>query len=99
MAAALPRQRGSSSMSWLVSMVIMSAVGSALVVKIYKVLFGDILGPLAASAGNSLFYGTWTAITAALGLRGVQKVSRTLRPKEKEVGTHIENPLKRTRHK
>ena len=80
-------------------MVIMSAVGSALVVKIYKVLFGDILGPLTASVGNGLFYGTWTAITTGLGLRGVQKVSRKLQPEQKEVGAHIENPLKRTRHK
>ena len=86
-------------MSWLVSMVIMSAVGAALVVKIYKVLFGDILGPLTTSAGNGLFFGAWTAITTALGLRGVEKAARNLQPRQKEVVTHIENPLKRKRLK
>ena len=82
-------------MSWLVSMVVMSAIGSTLVVKILKVLFGDILGPLATSAQ----VGTWTAITTGLGLRGVQKTARKLRPSQKEVSTHIKNPLKRKRPK
>ena len=86
-------------MGWLVSMVIMSAFGSATVVKIFKLLFGDILGPLAASASNSLFVGTWTAITTGLGIRSVKKTARKLRPGQKEVGTHIENPLKRKRLK
>lgn len=95
----MPRQRRSNSMSWLVSMVIMSAVGAALVVKIYNVLFGDIVWPLAASARHGIFFGTWTAITTGLGLRGVQKAARNLQPRQKEVGTHIENPLKRKRLK
>ena len=86
-------------MSWLVSMVLMSAVGAALIVKIFNVLFGDILGPLTASARHAIFFGAWTAITTSLGMRGVQKAARNLRPEQKEVGTHIENPLKRKRPK
>ena len=86
-------------MSWLVSMVIMSAVGSALVVKIFNVFFGDIVNPLAASARNSLFVGTWTAITTGLGLRSVRKTAQKLRPEQKEVDSPIKNLLKRKRSK
>ena len=86
-------------MSWMVSMVIMSAFGAGLVVKIFHVLFGDILGPLTASARNSLFVGTWTAITTGLGVQKAQKAAHKLRPRQKEVGTPIENLLKRKRRK
>lgn len=84
-------------MSWLVSLVVMSALGSALVVKIFSVLFGGILGPLAGMAKDGLFVGTWTAITVGLGIRDAKKAAHKLRPGQKEVGTHIEHPLKRKR--
>ena len=83
----------------MVSMVIMSALGAGLVVSIFKVLFGDILGPLASSARNSLFVGTWTAITTGLGVQKAQKAARKLRPGQKEVGTPIEKLLKRKHRK
>lgn len=85
-------------MSWLVSLVLMSALGATLVVKIYRVLFGDILGPLATSASNSLFVGTWTALTTSLGIRSAKKAARKLRG-QKEVDTPINHLLKRKRRR
>lgn len=85
-------------MSWLVSLVVTSALVAALVVKIFDVLFNGIIGPLAVAAKNSLFVGTWTAITTGMGIRDAKKAARKLRPGQKEAGTHI-NPLKRKRPK
>ena len=82
-------------MSWLVSLVVMSALGATLGVKIAGVLFGDILAPSAVAAKNSLFVGTWTAITTALGVRGVKRAARKLRPSGADA--HGVHPLKRKR--
>ena len=86
-------------MCWLFSMVLTSVMGAGLVVWIVRVLFGDILGPLAGSAKNSIFVGTSTAITTGLGIHKAKKVAQKLRPGQKEVDAPIKNLLKPKRPK
>ena len=73
-------------MSWLVSLVVTSLLGSYLITKIFDTIFGGILGPAASTAKNSVFVSTWTAITTGLGLRGINKTARNLRQRGKGVG-------------
>lgn len=79
-------------MRWLVSLTVLSALGAVLAVKIAEVIFGGILAPSAAAAKKSLFVGTWTAITTALGVRDMKRAARKLRP-----DAHSVHPLKRKR--
>ena len=73
-------------MSWLVSLVITSMLGAALVVKICDTIFGGIIGPTANAAKASIFVSAWTALTTLLGIRSVKKTARNLRQGGKEVG-------------
>ena len=80
-------------MGWLSGLVLASLAGAWLTDKIVGTIFGGILGPIAVAIKNSIFVGTWTAITTGLGIRDIKKASRNLRGK-KEADAHIDPPLK-----
>lgn len=81
-------------MGWLVSQVVTSLLGAIIVVKIFDALLG-----LASVLKTSLFVGTWTAITAGLGMRGFTKAVRGMRQGSKEVAKRIGPPSKDKRLK
>lgn len=80
-------------MAWLFRLTLASMLGAVLVVKLYDVVTGGILGPLAAAAKKSLFAGTWTAITTGLGVHDAKKL------RKKGVNAKIKPPLKDKRLK
>lgn len=77
-------------LGWLGSAVLTSIFGSWLVVKIFSIIFHDILGPATNAAKTGLFVGVGTAITTGLGLRGLKKTAQGLREANKEVGERID---------
>ena len=76
-------------LGWLVSQVVMSIVGSVVVVQMFKIIFRDILGPATDAVKTSLFVGVGTAITTALGMRSFKKGVDGLRQVNKEVEKRI----------
>lgn len=86
-------------MSWLVRLTVASMMSAVIVVKIYDVIVGGILGPLASAAKKSLFVGAWTSITTALGMHDLKKTARNLRRGKKGVGARIKPLLKNKRFK
>ena len=77
-------------MGWLVSQVIASMAGAFLLVKIFDVLIGGVIGGAATAAKTSLFVSAWTAITTGLGMRRFNKTVRALRHGSKEVRERID---------
>jgi hypothetical protein len=62
--------------SWLVAPIITSFVGAILLVKLWDIAFGGVSSGFLGVARAGLFIGTWTAITAASGMRGVSNLTR-----------------------
>lgn len=65
-------------MGWLTGPIIVSIVFSILIVKAWDAIFGGVSSGFLGVARASLFVGTWTAITTASGMRGVNKMARRL---------------------
>lgn len=66
-------------MRWLISLVVTSAFGAVLIVKIVETIFGGILGPALVATKNSLFVSVWSAITTGKGLHDIKKGAGNLR--------------------
>ncbi len=65
-------------MGWLVAPVITSIVGAILLVKVWDVVVGGPTNSFLEVARAVLFVGTWTAITTAAGMRGVDNAAKRL---------------------
>lgn len=64
---------------WLLGPTIASLVASFLVIRLFDILFSGVTGTVANVARPVLFTGTWSATTAASGMRGVNERVRKLR--------------------
>ena len=66
-------------MGWLLGYTIASMVGALFVVRIFDYVVGGVSNAAGHAARVGLFVGTWTAITAASGMRDFTKRVRKLR--------------------
>ena len=65
-------------LTWLTGPIIASVVFAMLIVKVWDMVFGGLSSGFLGVARAGLFIGTWTAITAASGMRGVNNLTRRL---------------------
>jgi len=65
-------------LGWLVGYVLASAVSSVIVVRLAQFALGGVV-EIAGVVKNTLFVGTWTAVTSALGMRAFKKNLQRLR--------------------
>ena len=72
-------------MGWLINQVIASLVGAVIVVKIWELIVGGIIGPTAHAVKTSIFVSVWTAFTTVTGLRAFTELVRRLRHNNKKV--------------
>lgn len=77
-------------MGWLVSQVVTSMLGAVIIVKIFDIIIGGLVGPAAHAAKTSIFVSVWTGITTVTGMRAFTKAVRGLRQRNKEVGERID---------
>ena len=76
-------------MGWLIGQVLASMAGAVLLVRIFDVLIGGVIGGAAAAAKTGLFVSAWTAITTGFGMRSFTKTLRGLRRSNKEVSDRL----------
>ena len=76
-------------MGWLINQVIASLVGAVIVVKIWELIVGGIIGPTAHAVKTSIFVSVWTAFTTVTGLRAFTELVRRLRHSNDEIGERI----------
>lgn len=73
---------------WLIGPTIASAIFAFVAIRIFDVVFSSVTGTVTSIARPALFTGTWSATTAASGMRGfnsrVQKI-RSVRDKIRNV--------------
>jgi len=74
---------------WLFGQIMMSILGSVVLVALFDVITKSIIGPLTNAGKNALFVGFGTAITTGLGMVGVKKAARSMRQTSKELGDRI----------
>lgn len=79
-------------LGWLIGASISSLVGAFFVVRFAQFALGSVV-EVAGSVKNTLFVGTWTAITTASGMRSFTKSIRGLR---KRTSIPIEEERKET---
>ncbi len=76
-------------LGWLVGQVMVSILGSIVIVAVVDVLVKSIIGPITNAGKNAILVGVGTAITTGLGMVGVKKAARSLRQTSKEMGDKI----------
>lgn len=81
-------------MGWLIGYTISSMVGAFIVVRLFEYAFSGLTGWVGNVVKASIFSGTWAAITAGLGMRGVNKGVHSLRDGAKGVSNRLDPPVK-----
>ena len=66
-------------MRWLVGPVIASVVGAFIIVRIFDYFTASAKGGAVEAGRAGLFVATWSAITAAAGMNGLNSRARRLR--------------------
>lgn len=72
-------------MKWLLNYTLVALVGSVLINRIFDYFFAEAKGAAASATRAGAFVGTWTAITAALGMRDLSQGIHRFRRKSKVV--------------
>ena len=67
------------SLGWMTGSIMASLIGALVVVRLIEWLFAGATGAVAGTAKAGAHVGTWTAITASLGLRDFSRRVKGLR--------------------
>src|SRR3990167_1858726 len=76
-------------MGWLGGYTIASWLGATIIVRIYDLIVGGLVGGGVHTARTGLFVGAWTAITTWMGMRDFNGGVRKLRQRNREVSERI----------